>query len=270
MGLVRGVTPRILLVNKQVELVSGHWPRTGEVLVGRLAATKLGLAVDGLAAGQEVKFEGRKWRISGIFAAAGGTAESEIWCRLDELQQAMKRQDLSLVALQLSRASDFQDVDLFCKERLDLELQAMRQADYIASLHQDYAPVRWLSWCIVALIAGTGVFVGLNTMYGAMVGRISEIAMLQTIGFSRRAAILSIMHEGVMLSMAAALLASLLACLFVNGMAVRFTLEAFRLEVDGEALLIGNVIALLLGVGGTIPPAVRIVRMSVVDSLKAV
>ncbi len=42
MGLVRGVTPAVLLVRRQVEMEEGQWPKSGEVIVGRLAATKLG------------------------------------------------------------------------------------------------------------------------------------------------------------------------------------------------------------------------------------
>jgi putative ABC transport system permease protein len=265
MGLVRGVTPAALLVHDQIQLQDGQWPQPGEVLVGRLAATKLGLAEGTLVAGQAVEFEGQSWRISGTFAAGGGTFESELWCRLDDLQQVLKRQDLSLVALQLGPTARFQDVDLFCKERLDLELQAIRQDEYFQSLRKDYAPVRWLSWLVVLLVAGAGVFVGLNTM-----GRIRELATLQTIGFSRRAAILSVVQEGTVLSMTAALIASVAAYTLLNGLAVRFTMGAFDLEIDSLTLLIGNTIALCLGVGGAGPPAVRIFRLSVVDSLKAV
>ena len=38
MGLVRGVTPAILLVRRQVELESGRWPEPGELLIGQLVA----------------------------------------------------------------------------------------------------------------------------------------------------------------------------------------------------------------------------------------
>ncbi len=269
-GLVRGVTPAALLVHHRVELVDGQWPRPDEVLVGRLAETKLGLPAGSLHIGNELLFEGRSWRISGTFAAAGSTYESEFWCRLDDLQQAMKRQDLSLVALTLGPTAQFQDVDLFCKERLDLELQAIRQTEYIESLNQHYGPVRWLSWLVVLLVAGAGIFIGLNTMYGAVVGRIREIATLQTIGFSRRAAVLSVLQEGTVLSMAGALVASAVALWIVNGMAVQFTMGAFELVIDGQTLLIGNLTALFLGVGGAIPPAFRIFRLSVVDGLKSV
>jgi putative ABC transport system permease protein len=270
MGLIRGVTPAALLVHSQTEIIEGDWPKAGEVLVGRLAATKIGAAADAVAVGNSLWFEGRSWKVSGRLAAAGGTFESELWCRLDDLQGTLKRQDLSLVALKLGPNGQFQDIDLFCKERLDLELQAMRQTDYFATLRKDYAPVRYLSWLVVLLIAGAGVFVGLNTMYGAVVGRIRELATLQTIGFSRRAAILSVIQEGTLLAMAGALVASVLAVAIANGMAIRFTMGAFELLIDSGTLLVGNAIALLLGAGGALPPALKIFRLSVVDGLKTV
>ncbi len=203
LGLVRGVTPAVLAVRRQVQIDEGAWPKTGEVMVGRLAATKLGASGDALAVGRTIRFEDRDWKISGIFSAGGSAFESEVWCRLDELQQAMKRQDLSVVAVTMAPDGDFADLDLFCKERLDLELQAIREVDYYASLQKDYGPVKWLAWLVVLLVSGAGVFAGLNTMYGSVVGRISELATLQTIGFVRRAIVVSLIQEGVLLAAAA-------------------------------------------------------------------
>ena len=68
----------------------------------------------------------------------------------------MKRQDLSVVALALRPGADFSDLDLFCKERLDLELQTIRETDYYASLQKDYGPIRWLAWLVVLLVSGAG------------------------------------------------------------------------------------------------------------------
>ncbi|MGD9632000.1 MAG: ABC transporter permease [Pirellulales bacterium] len=269
MGLVRGVTPSILLVRRQVELENGTWPQTGEVLVGRLAATKLGARAGELDVGQSIEFEGRKWRISGTFSAGGAAFESELWCRLDELQQAMKRQDLSLVAVTLAPGTDFTNLELFCLERLDLELQAIAEPEYYATLQKDYGPVRMLAWLVVLLVSGAGIFAGLNTMYGSVVGRIRELATLQTIGFARRAVVVSLIQEGVILAAAASLLATLVALVFVNEAAVRFTMGAFVLRIDERAVLIGSAIGLALGVIGALPPAIRALRMPLVDGLKA-
>jgi putative ABC transport system permease protein len=269
MGLVRGVTPAALLVRRQVEIEEGHWPQAGEVIVGRMAAAKLGATAGELAVGQTIELEGREWTISGVFSAAGAAFESEIWCRLDELQQAMKRQDLSLVAVTLAPDADFANVELFCMERLDLELQAMQETEYYATLQKDYGPVRMLAWLVVCLVTGAGVFAGLNTMYGSVVGRVRELASLQTIGFVRRAILVSLIQEGVVLAAGASLLATLIALLFVNEAAVRFTMGAFALRIDEAAVLIGCGVGVLLGVIGAVPPAIRALKMPIVEGLKA-
>ena len=270
MGLVRGVTRSALLVRRQVEIEEGDWPEAGEVMLGRMAATKFGATQTESQIGQSITFEGRSWKISGIFSAGGAAFESEAWCRLDDLQQAMKRQDLSIVAVTLAPSGDFADIELFCKERLDLELQAMQETEYYAALQKDYGPVRWLAWLVVLLVSGAGIFAGLNTMYGSVVGRIPELSTLQTIGFVRRAIVVSLIQEGMLLAAGASLLAALIALVFVNGAAVRFTMGAFSLRIDSMAVLIGCGVGLSLGFFGAIPPAIRALRMPVVDGLKAV
>lgn len=270
LGLVRGVTPAVLLVRRKVQIVEGNWPGPGELLVGRLAATKMGRRSEDLAVGKTVTFEERTWKISGRFFAMGSTLESEMWCPLDDLQLAMRRQDLSMVAVLLAQGAVFADLDEFCKERLDLELQATPETRYYESLERHYRPVRLLAWLIVVVIAAAGVFTGMNIMYGAVTGRVRELATLQTIGFVRRAIAISLIQEGVLLAAAGSLIAGLIGVLIVQGAAVRFTMGAFTLNVDGTTLLIGFGTGLLIGVFGSIPPAIRAMRLLVVEGLKAV
>lgn len=269
-GLVRGVTPSVLLVRDRFELEEGRWPESGEIIVGRLAAAKLGATGDTVAIGKSIELENRTWNIVGVFSCGGAAFESEIWCRLDELQQAMKRQDLSIVAMKLPQGDDFGDLGLFCASRLDLELQAMQETEYYASLQRDYQPIRWLAWLVVLLVAGAGVFAGLNTMYGSVVGRISELSMLRTIGFVRRAVAVSLIQEAMILALAASMFAALIAVLFINGAAIRFTMGAFQLQIDSISVLIGCGVGLLLGLLGAIPPAIRALKMPVVDGLKSI
>jgi ABC-type lipoprotein release transport system permease subunit len=270
MGLVRGVTRPALLVRRQVEIEEGDWPKSGEVIVGRMVATKIGAQPDDVRIGKTLTFEGREWRISGSFSAGGAAFESEVWCRLDDLQQTLKRQDLNIVAVTMAPGTGFSNLELFCLERIDLELQTMPEIDYYASLQKDYRPVRALAWLVMALVSGAGVFAGLNTMYGSVVGRVRELAALQTIGFVRRALVVSLVQEGAILAAAASLLAALIALLFVNNSAVRFTMGAFSLRIDETAVLIGCGIGLLLGIVGALPPAIRALRMPIVEGLKEV
>jgi ABC-type antimicrobial peptide transport system permease subunit len=127
-----------------------------------------------------------------------------------------------------------------------------------------------LAWLVVLLVSGAGIFAGLNTMYGSVVGRIPELSMLQTLGFSRRAIILGLIQEGVLLSTTAGLLATVIALTFVHDASVRFTMGAFALRIDSVAVLIGCGVGILLGFLGAVPPAIRALRMPIVDGLKSV
>jgi putative ABC transport system permease protein len=270
LGLVRGVTTSAPLVRQQVQIIEGHWPEPGEVLVGRLAHSKLGCDKESLAVGEVVAFDGQDWKVSGIFTASGAAFESELWCPLDDLQPALKRQDLSLVAVAMDSGDAVADVELFCRERIDLELKSVSEVEYYADLQKHYRPVRMLGWVVVCLVAGSGVFAGLNTMYGAVVGRVRELATLQAMGFRRRAILLTLVQEATLLSCGGALVACLLGLLFVNGTAVRFTMGAFMLRVDSVGILIACATAVALGVIGAIPPAAKAMRLPVVEAIKAI
>lgn len=107
-------------------------------------------------------------------------------------------------------------------------------------------------------------------MYAAVAGRVREFAALQSIGFSRRAIAASLLQESVILAAVSTLAATALALLLLQGIAVRFTMGAFALQLDRTAILIGCTVGLGLGLLGAIPPAWRAFRLSIVDALKAV
>jgi putative ABC transport system permease protein len=257
-------------VRQQVQLIEGTWPGPGEVMTGRLVHSKLGCDKEALQPGQTIRFDGRDWKISGVFAAGGAAFESEVWCPLNDLQSALKRQDLSLVAVTMDSADAAADVDLFCRERIDLELKSVGEMTYYADLQKHYRPVRMLGWVVVCLVAGSGVFAGLNTMYGAVVGRIRELATLQAIGYRRRAILLTLIQEATLLACCGALIACLLGLLFVNGTAVRFTMGAFMLRVDSVGIAIACITAVILGIVGALPPAAKAMRLPVVEAIKAI
>ena len=78
------------------------------------------------------------------------------------------------------------------------------------------------------------------------------------------------MQEAIILSLAASLFATLIAILFLNGAAVRFTMGAFQLQIDSTSVLIGCGVGLMLGFLGAIPPAIRALRVPVVEGLRSV
>ena len=68
LGLVRGVTPNACLVRQQFQLDQGRWPEAGEIIIGRLAATKLGATSDDISIGDTLQLESRDWKIVGVFS----------------------------------------------------------------------------------------------------------------------------------------------------------------------------------------------------------
>lgn len=269
-AMLRGVTPAAFLVHGQVRVTEGRAPQPGhdEMMVGRLAAAQLGIAPERLAVGRMLWLENRPWTISGHFEAPGSVLEGEIWCPLADLQIASKRDNLSAVVLTLDRA-EFADVDLFCKQRLDLELVALRESSYYAKLNEFYGPIRGMVWVTALLIALGGIFGGLSTMYAAFNSRVRELGSLQTLGFTRGALVLSLVQESMLASVIGALLSAAVGFVFLDGVAVRFSMGAFGLNLDAGALLLALTVGAVLGIVGALPPAWRCLRMPIPDALKA-
>lgn len=269
-AILRGVTPSAFLVHPQVRIVAGRAPRPGfdELMVGELAATRLGTSDDTLALGRTLWFDQRPWAIVGRFQASATVMDAEIWCPLTDLQIATKRDiTVSCVVVTLGEA-EFADVDAFCKQRLDLELVAIRESTYYAKLLDFYGPIRAMVWVTAALVALGALFGGLNTMYAAFASRVRELAALQTLGFSRGALVLSMVQESVLATAVGALIAAGVALPLLNGVGVRISMGAFGLVIDAGVLATGLAAGLLLGVIGALPPAWRCLRLPVTDALR--
>lgn len=255
-AFVRGVTPRALLVHREAVVQQGRFPESGEIMAGRLAWKRLGFPIHTFAPGAEVFVEDVPVTVSGVFAAPGTVMESEIWMPLGDLRSLSLRENLSCVVLRLGEGA-FEDVDLFTKQRLDLELSALRESDYFAGLSAFYAPVRGMAWMTALLIATGAVLGGLNTLYAAFAPRIREIAALQAIGYGRGPIMFSFIQESTLACLCGTLLAALLAIWCVDGIAVSFSIGSFVLRVTPRVAVTGLVTGLLLGILGAIPPGLR-------------
>ena len=267
---LRGITPEAFLVHAQVQITEGKAPEPGrdELLAGALAHRRLGVPAGRLAVGQKLWLDGRPWTIVGRFDAPGTVMEAEIWLPVRDLQIVARRDTLSAIVLTLDTA-EFGDIDVFCKQRIDLELVAMRETDYYAKLADFYGPVRAMVWATAFLIAGGGLLGGLNTMYAAFASRIRELAALQAMGFPRRALLLSLIQESLLSTATGALIACIAAIVLLDGLAVEFSSGAFGMLVDWSVVILGLASGLVLGIVGALPPAWRCLRMPITVALKA-
>ncbi len=275
LAVMRGVRPVALLVHPEVEIVEGRAPRAGldEVMVGQLAATRLGLPDERLAVGRTLRFDDRDWAIVGRFSAPDTVMNAEIWLPLTDLQIATKREaSVSCVIVTLEAGpggASFADVDLFAKSRLDLEITAIRERDYYASIAAFYGPIRVMIMVTAILIASGGILGGLNTMYAAFASRVREVGMLQALGFTRLAIVASLTEESVFAAACGALIGTVLGLALLDGLAVRFSMGAFALVLDAPVVLLGVAGGLFVGLVGAIPPSVRCLRLRIPEALKS-
>lgn len=270
-SVMRGVRPVALLVHPEVEIVEGRPPRSGldELMVGRLAATRLGLPDDRLAIGGTLYFDDRDWTIVGRFSAPSSVMNAEIWLPLTDLQIATNRESsLSCVVVTLDEAT-FADADLFAKSRLDLEITAIAERDYYASIAAFYGPIRVMVLVTAVLIASGGILGGLNTMYAAFAARVREIGMLQSLGFNRLAIVVNLTEESVFAAACGVVIGTVAGVLLLDGLAVRFSMGAFALAIDAPVVLIGVLGGLAVGLIGAIPPSVRCLRLPITEALKS-
>ena len=256
-ALLRGISPSAFEVHREVRIVEGRYPGTSEIMVGHLAWHTLGASKAALAVGRKVIFENQELTISGIFEAPGTVMESELWMDRNDLMTLVQRDSLSCVVIRLADEEDFAEADLFTKQRLDLELVAIRESDYYAKLARFYGPIRAMTWLTAGMVAAGAVFGGLNMLYAAFASRIREMATLQAVGFSRGAILVSLIQESLLATLMGTLVAAFLATAFLEGINVPFSIGTFELVLTLPIIILGLGSGLLLGSIGALPPALR-------------
>jgi putative ABC transport system permease protein len=278
-GLVRGVTPMAYLVHPQVRLTAGRAPESGsnEVALGASAATAAGFdaaalertLAEGGAGAAEVLVDARPFRVVGLFRAPGTVMDGETWMPVDDVLVLTQRETVSSVIVGLAPGAEPADADEFAQRRIDLELSAIHEPAYYASQSAFYRPVRVMVLASAALVAAGALLGGMNTMFAAFASRIRELAMLQVLGFRRGAIAVSMLQESLIASMAGALIAVACAMLFLDGIAIRFSMGTFGIRVDETVVAIGITSGAFVGAAGCIAPAIRCLRTPLTTALKS-
>lgn len=278
LAIVRGVTPTAFLVHPQVRMLAGRAPVSGadEAMVGVTAAKRLGLEPEQLqrsvkddgTGGPTLAVDNRTLRVVGLFTAPATVMDGEVWTPLNGLLVLTQRETVSTVILGLEPGADPADVEAFAQRRIDLELTAMPEPAYYAGQSAFYRPVRIMVLASAALVAAGALLGGLNTMYAAFASRVREIGMLQCLGYSRTAVVVSLLQESVLASMAGALIGVAVAALALDGLSIDFSMGTFGIQVDHRVVALGLVSGLLVGVAGCAVPALRCLRLPLPVSLK--
>lgn len=271
---VRGVSPKALQVRSSVKVVAGRFfqPGLNELVVGKNAAN----SYSGLALGDTVRFGGGAWTVVGLFDAGGSAFDSEVWCDANVLNQVYRRpqnifQSVTVHLTSPDALGRFQD-SLTSDPRLTVQVE--REVEYYDKQSRTLSTLIVVLGSIVAVVMGIGaVFGALNTMYSAVAERSREIATMRALGFGELSVVLSFVVESLFI----ALVGGVVGCVAVLPLN-RFTVGslnfqtwshlAFAFRVTPDLLLGGIVFALVMGVAGGVPPAVRAARSPIAVTLR--
>ena len=271
---VRGAGAKVLQVRDTARVVRGRFFRPGitELVVGRNVAD----SYSGFELGETVKFGGGNWTVVGVFDAGGSAFDSEIWCDANVLNAVYKRpQDLfQSVTARLSSPGAFAAFRDALTSDPRLTLQTDRELDYYDKQSRTVSRLILVLGGLVAVVMGIGaVFGALNTMYSAVSERAREIATMRALGFGSGAVVTSFVFEALCL----ALVGGALGCVGVlplNGLTTgtmnwqTFSHLAFAFRITLSLLAAGVGFALLMGLIGGVPPAIRAARARIAVALR--
>jgi putative ABC transport system permease protein len=235
-------------------------------MVGALAGPRMGRSAAEMDVGRTLRLDQRDFTIVGHFAAPGTVYEAELWARLSDVMLATKREDVSCVVLRLESPERLSEVQLFAGRRLDLEIAAVPEPELMRALAGSLAPIaalaRWMG--VLAVIAGA--FACANTMFAAVLARTRELATLRALGWSPVALAIGLVEESAMVAFAGGAIGTLVA-LAVGAVPLRYPMGALLLEADASSRALGLGAALVSGLLGGIVPAVRAVRIPLIEAI---
>jgi putative ABC transport system permease protein len=155
-----------------------------------------------------------------------------------------------------------------------MKVRVERETDYYRRASQQLTTFITVLGTLVALVMALGaVFAALNTMYSAVAERTREIATIRALGFGEGSVVLSFVIESLLVALAGGIVGCLVA-LPLNGLVTQtmnfqtFSHLSFAFRVTPGVVGWGIGFALMMGLVGGLPPAVRAARVPVVVALR--
>ncbi|MCG3137573.1 MAG: hypothetical protein HJJLKODD_01419 [Phycisphaerae bacterium] len=270
---IRGVEPMAFEVHPEVRIVAGRCFEPGvlEAVVGKAASERFsGLQVGSLV--QLGRLNNQVFEVVGIFEAGGNAFESEIWTARTTLASSYDRRYISSVAMRIeSPAAVPTSLDYINGPAV--RLQAKTELNYYEELSSKTREIVLLSSVLIFIMGIGAVFAVANTMHAAVDSRRREIAMLRTLGFSRRSIGLAFWFESLIICLLAC------GCGLAGSMAfsgtkqdflsdATWTVLAYQLQVTPDIALTAIILAVTVGTLGAVLPAWRASRVPILEALR--
>jgi putative ABC transport system permease protein len=270
----RGVAPNVLTIRSNVKISEGRMFRHGlsEIIVGKNAKE----TYSGLTLGSTISLGSGHWQVVGIFDAGGSAFDSEVWGDSHLINGAYNRPDTlsQSVTVHLTSPAALQQLKDTLTADPRLNVDVTREIDYYAKQSTRMTTlITRLGGFVAAIMAIGAIFGALNTMYSAVAERGREIGTMRALGFGGPSVVFSFLFEALLISFVGGVLGCL-AVLPLNGLTTStmnfqtFSNLAFAFKITFDLLWMGVLFALIMGVLGGMPPAIRAASRPVASALR--
>lgn len=268
--IVRGLEDVGRTLRPDFKLTEGRdlKPGLNEAITSRRMAERF----ENLAMGEELEINNQMFRIVGYFESAGSAAESEVWTDLRDLTLA-RRTPAAVSSINLrgqSKESRDELVRLLADDKR-FQLNALTETKYFEDQMTQSNAIQYIGYIIAGFLMFGAMFAAANTMYAAVASRAREIGTLRALGFSRISILGSFLFESVVLCLMGGALGCL-ATLPFNGLSTgtmnQFSEITFAFRFGPRVLLQGVMLAVVMGLLGGFLPAVRAVRLNIINALR--
>jgi putative ABC transport system permease protein len=147
------------------------------------------------------------------------------------------------------------------------ETKTSTEAAFAQSFMKQYGNIALIVTMILGAVFFTLLLVSGNTMSQSVRERISDIAVLKTLGFGDRSVLGIVLSESILIMLMGGLLGLGLGWVLVQGLAMQ--MAAFLPGIFLSPMAIAGAVAMMIGAGiiAGIFPALKAMRLSIIDAL---
>lgn len=262
------VTPEWVTINPEVHIIEGRYFRAGlhELIVSDLIRQRF----RHFDVGDEVRVRGTPWKIVGAYRSSSTALEDSVIGDADTVLSAFPQSTFNVVDVVLESPSAFatfkQAVTSDPTLMADVKTQEESNEAIIKSRRDLLDFISYFLGGLMALGAACGA---LASLYATVDARKVEIATLRAIGFSAVPVVVSVLAEGLLLAIPAALLGAAIDWYLFNGHVVVAQQITFPMAVTPRLVVIALCWALSIAIVGGILPSIRAARMQVATAIRA-
>jgi putative ABC transport system permease protein len=262
------VTPEWVTINPEVHIVAGRFFRAGlqELIVSDLIRARF----RHFDVGDEVRVRGTPWKIVGAYHSTATALENSVIGDADTVLAAFPQATFNVVDAVLESPSAFASFKSAVVNdptlKADVKTQRESSEDIIKSRRKLLDFISFFLGGLMGLGAACGA---LASLYASVDARKVEIATLRAIGFGGLPVVGSVLAEGLLLAIPAALLGAAIDWYLFNNHIVVAAGITFPMAVTPHLVVIALCWALSIALLGGILPSIRAARLPVATAMRA-